>query len=107
MTRAELAATEVALPALPAGLGPAAQRFARNTLRKSSQTQRTYLSVYGRFALHLAAMTGLQDPPPSALTADAVASYLDGLEAHSPVIAACWAAKPLPASACSSVEQRA
>jgi len=80
MTRAELAATDVALPALPAGLGPAAERFARNTLRKSKQTQRTYLSVYGRFTTHLAALTGLADPPPSALTADAVASYLDALE---------------------------
>jgi len=82
MTGAELAATDVALPALPAGLGPAAERFARNTLRKSKQTQRTYLSVYGRFTTHLSALTGLADPPPSALTADAVASYLDGLEAQ-------------------------
>lgn len=78
----ELAPTDVALPALPPGLGPAAERFARNTLRKSKQTQRTYLSVYGRFAVHLAALSGLEDPPPSALTADTVASYLDALEAQ-------------------------
>ena len=42
------------------GLGPAAERFARNTLRKSAQTQRTYLSVYRRFAAHLTALTGRQ-----------------------------------------------
>ena len=82
MTRAELATAEAQLPALPPGLGPAAERFARNTLRKSAQTRRTYLSVYGRFTAHLATMTGLADPPPSALNADAVASYLDALEAH-------------------------
>lgn len=82
MSGADLAPTDAALPALPSGLGPAAERFARNTLRKSKQTQRTYLSVYGRFTAHLAAATGLADPPPSALTADAVASYLDALEAH-------------------------
>jgi integrase len=64
----------------PQALGAAAHRFARNSLRKSKQTQRTYLSVYGRFTAHLAALTGLADPPPSVLTADAVASYLDGLE---------------------------
>jgi len=82
MTGAELAPTDVALPPLPAGLGPAAERFARNTLRKSKQTQRTYLSVYARFTKHLAALTGVADPPPSAMTADAVASYLDALEAQ-------------------------
>ena len=63
------------------GLGPAAERFARNTLRKSAQTQRTYLSVYRRFAAHLTALTGEADPGAVAMTADAVASYLDGLEA--------------------------
>jgi len=82
MTGAQLAPSDVAPPAMPAGLGPAAERFARNTLRKSKQTQRTYLSVYGRFTTHLAALTGVADPPPSALTADAVAGYLDGLEAQ-------------------------
>jgi|GEM_PF-5003169 len=81
MTGAELTASDAALPALPAGLGPAAERFARNTLRKSAQTRRTYLSVYRRFAEHLACATGLADPPPSAMRADAVASYLDMLEA--------------------------
>ena len=81
MTGADLAATQVALPALPPARGPAAERFARNTLRKSKQTQRTYLSVYSRFTTHLAAVSGLVDPPPSALTADAVASY-DALEAR-------------------------
>jgi integrase/recombinase XerC len=82
MTDAQLQRTDVALPALPTGLGPAAERFARNTLRKSKQTQRTYLSVYGRFTAHLAKVTGVDDPPPAALTADAVASYLDALEAQ-------------------------
>lgn len=62
-------------------LGAAAERFARNSLRKSKQTQRTYLSVYNRFAAHLAVHTGLEDPPPSALSSDAVASYLNALEA--------------------------
>lgn len=82
MTDAQLQRTDVALPALPTGLGPAAEHFARNTLRKSKQTQRTYLSVYGRFTAHLAKVTGVDDPPPAALTADAVASYLDVLEAQ-------------------------
>jgi integrase len=49
-------------------------------LRKSAQTRRTYLSVYTRFATHLAALTGVADPAPSTFTADAVASYLDELE---------------------------
>jgi hypothetical protein len=52
MTGAELDAVDAALPAAPGGLGPAAERFARNTLRKSAQTRRTYLSVYRRFAAH-------------------------------------------------------
>jgi len=66
----------------PAALGAAAERFGRNSLRKSAQTRRTYLSVYTRFAAHLAALNGVADPPPSAFTADAVASYLDALEAQ-------------------------
>ena len=70
--------TEVASPA---ALGAAAERFARNTLRKSAQTRRTYLSVYTRFAAYLAARTGVVNPAPSTFTADAVASYLDELEA--------------------------
>lgn len=70
------------LPALPAGVGPAAERFARNTLRKSKQTQRTYLSVYARFTAHLATTMGVAEPSPSAVTADAVAGYLDALEAQ-------------------------
>jgi integrase/recombinase XerD len=72
------AAASVPTPAL----GSAADRFARNTLRKSAQTQRTYLSVYQRFAAHLAELTGDPTPPPSAFSADAVASYLDRLEAQ-------------------------
>ena len=64
-----------------AGLGAAAERFARNTLRKSAQTQRTYVSVYRRFAAHLADQTGETDPGPDAMTADTVAGYLDALEA--------------------------
>lgn len=82
-----VAGTDVELPRAPrspelvdVGLGAAADRFARNTLRKSAQTQRTYLSVYRRFADHLAAQTGESAPGPAALTADAVASYLDALE---------------------------
>jgi integrase len=67
---------------LPAALGPAAERFARNTLRRSAQTRRTYMSVYRRFAIHLAEQTGVAEPSPGALSADVVASYLDALEAH-------------------------
>jgi site-specific recombinase XerD len=64
----------------PARLGAAAERFARTTLRRSAQTQRTYRSVYERFTAWLAAYTGLPDPPLEALTADALAAYLDELE---------------------------
>ena len=38
------------LPIARAGLGAAAERYARLTLRKSEQTQATYLSTYRRFA---------------------------------------------------------
>jgi integrase len=78
----ELVASDERPVAVPAALGPAAERFARNTLRQSRQTQRTYLSVYARFTAHLAATTGIAEPPPSAMTADAVAGYLDALEAQ-------------------------
>jgi integrase/recombinase XerC len=82
MSGAELAQADAAGDLVaPAALGAAAERFARNTLRKSAQTRRTYLSVYNRFAAHLAALSGAAEPPPSAFTADAVASYLDALEA--------------------------
>ena len=67
-------------PALPPGLGPAAERFARTTLRKSAQTQRTYASTYARFTAWLAAYTELAEPPLQAFTADALAAYLDELE---------------------------
>ncbi len=78
-----VSAEDASPPAAPASaLGAAAGRFARNTLRKSKQTQRTYLSVYSRFAAHLAALTGVKDPPPSALSSDVVASYLNMLEAQ-------------------------
>ncbi|MCA1678165.1 MAG: tyrosine-type recombinase/integrase, partial [Actinobacteria bacterium] len=65
---------------LPLGLGAAAQRFARTTLRKSAQTQRTYASAYTRYVRWLAAHTNSTDPPLSAFTADALAAYLDELE---------------------------
>src|SRR3954470_8775962 len=68
----------LAAPALRA----AAERFARNTLRKNAQTGRTYLSVYQRFASHVGELTGVPSPPPAPFTADAVASYLDRLEAR-------------------------
>ena len=64
----------------PVLLGAAAERFARNTLRKSAQTRRTYLSVYRRFAEHLAEQIADPNPGPPAMTADAVAGYLDMLE---------------------------
>ena len=62
------------------GLGAAAERFARTTLRKSAQTQRTYAGAYRRFAAWLSVYTGLPDPPLSAFGADALAAYLDELE---------------------------
>ncbi len=67
--------------ALPAELGAAAARFARLSLRKSDQTKATYLSSYRRFAVWLATYSGVPDPPPAALTADAVAAYVTELEA--------------------------
>ena len=83
MSGAELARDDAAGDLVaPAALGAAAERFARNTLRKSAQTRRTYLSVYTRFAAHLAAITGLEHPSPGTFSADAVASYLDALEAR-------------------------
>ena len=82
MTGIELTPTDVALPALPPGIGPAAERFVRNTLPKSAQTRRTYLSVYRRFAMHLAERMTDPNPGPDAMTADAVAGYLDTLEAR-------------------------
>ena len=63
-----------------AALGTAAERFARTTLRRSAQTQRTYAGAYRRFTTWLTACTGDPDPPLSALTADALAAYLDKLE---------------------------
>lgn len=61
-------------------LGPAAARFARLTLQKSAQTKATYESSYRRFAAWLAAHEGVDDPPPEAFTADALAAYLTELE---------------------------
>lgn len=68
------------LPIAQAGLGAAAERYARLTLRKSEQTQATYLSTYRRFAEWLSHQTGHPDPPPATLTADAVAAYISELE---------------------------
>ena len=68
------------LPIAQPGLGAAAERYARLTLRKSEQTQVTYLSTYRRFAAWLSHHTGHPDPPPAALTADAVAAYITELE---------------------------
>jgi hypothetical protein len=79
MTDAELAPADLAGDLVaPAALGAAAERFARNTLRKSAQTRRTYLSVYTRFAAHLASLGGVADPPPSAFRADAVGAISTG-----------------------------
>lgn len=71
---------EAPAPAALPGLGAAAERFARLTLRKSAQTQSTYLSSYRRLAAWLVRETGDPDPPPSALSADAIAAYLTELE---------------------------
>jgi integrase len=67
-------------PAAAAGLGPAAERFARTTLRRSAQTQRTYASACARFTAWLGDYARTPDPPLSAFTADALAAYLDELE---------------------------
>ncbi|HEY2201281.1 MAG TPA: tyrosine-type recombinase/integrase [Solirubrobacteraceae bacterium] len=72
---------DVQAPGSPAGLGDAAERYARLMLRKSAQTQATYLSTYRRFADWLVQRTGLPDPPPAAVTADTVAAYVSELEA--------------------------
>ena len=65
---------------LDGGLGAAAERFARLTLKKSPQTQATYRSSYRRFAAWLSDYTGSADPSPQAFTADALADYLELLE---------------------------
>jgi integrase/recombinase XerC len=80
MATTQLVPTAVRVAALPPGLGPAAERFARTSLRKSAQTQRTYASTYGRFTAWLADHTKTADPPLAAFTADALAAYLDDLE---------------------------
>jgi integrase/recombinase XerC len=67
-------------PAEGPAYSPAAERFARTTLRKSAQTQRTYRSAYERFGAWLAERTGEPNPPLAAFTADALAAYLDELE---------------------------
>lgn len=77
---AAIAATPASSPAPRSPLRPTAERFARTTLRRSAQTQRTYRSVYERFALWLADHTGEPDPPLASFTADALAAYLDQLE---------------------------
>jgi hypothetical protein len=78
-----------------AGLGAAAERFARLSLRKSKQTKATYESSYRRFAAWLAEhhhgtealarARAREEPMPqaplSAFTVDALAAYLDELEA--------------------------
>ena len=68
--------------AVPPELGAAAVRFAELSLRKSEQTKATYLSSYRRFAAWLAEYSGEPDPPPRALTADAVAAYVGELARH-------------------------
>lgn len=65
-----------------AAFGTAAERFARTTLRKSEQTQRTYAGAYRRFGAWLAIHTDTPAPPITAFTADALAAYLDELEDH-------------------------
>jgi site-specific recombinase XerD len=59
---------------------PGGGAFARTSLRKSAQTQRTYASTYGRFTAWLADYTKTADPRLGAFTADALAAYLDELE---------------------------
>jgi Phage integrase, N-terminal SAM-like domain len=71
---------DVGAPVTQTGLGAAAERYARLTLRKSAQTQATYMSTYRRFAAWLAEQSGHPDPPPAALTADVVADYITELE---------------------------
>jgi site-specific recombinase XerD len=80
MSAEQLVPAGLRVAGLPVGLGAAADRFARTTLRKSAQTQRTYASAYTRFTSWLAARTNQEDPPLAAFTADALAAYLDELE---------------------------
>lgn len=74
-----------------ATVGAAAERFARLTLTQAPQTQRTYRGALERFsswlAVHHAELYGLIPTPDAqapidAITADAVAAYLDELEAR-------------------------
>ncbi|MGO9976737.1 MAG: hypothetical protein ACLP01_28825, partial [Solirubrobacteraceae bacterium] len=69
---------------LPAAGGPAfsaeAQRAARVLMRKSAETQRTYLGIYERFAGWLAARDGVEVAAVSAFTSEAFVGYLDELE---------------------------
>lgn len=83
-----------AAPAAPAGrptVGAAAERFARLTLARAPQTQRTYRGALERFSAWLAGHhaelygllpTATAQAPIEALTADAVAAYLYELEAR-------------------------
>ncbi len=61
-------------------LGKAAERFARLMLQHSAQTKTTYMSSYRRFNAWLIEDTDDPNPPPSALTADRVVTYIELLE---------------------------
>jgi site-specific recombinase XerD len=69
---------------LPAASGPAlsaeAQRAARVLMRKSPETQRTYIGTYERFAGWLANRDGVEVAAVSAFTSKAFVGYLDELE---------------------------
>jgi integrase/recombinase XerD len=69
-------------PAAADSFGAAADRYARLMLRKSAQTQATYLSTYRRFTGWLIEQTGQPDPSPSMLSADVVAAYISKLESE-------------------------
>ncbi len=76
-------------PAAGASVGAAAERFARLTLAQAPQTQRTYHGCLERFATWLAAhhaerhghqATPASQAPVEAISADAIALYLQELE---------------------------
>jgi len=76
-------------PASGASVGAAAERFARLTLAQAPQTQRTYRGSLERFATWLAVhharehghqFTPASHAPVEAITADAIALYLQELE---------------------------
>jgi integrase/recombinase XerC len=75
-----LARSATAVQSPDEALAPAARRAALVMMRKSPETQRTYLGIYERFASWLAEHHRLPAAPVEAFTAEALVAYLDELE---------------------------